>query len=116
MASLSDILTSVQQGVNAFNGFVSELAKSSPSFTSGQVSADALIQTGFVRVLGVSVVDGGAVGALHDAAALADADADNQVYVVDTTEGFFKTNMVFKNGLVYKPGSGQIAAFFYART
>lgn len=116
MASLSDILTSVQQGVQAFNGFTLELAKRSPPFTSGQLAADTLVQTGFVRVLGVSVVDGGAAGALHDVAMLANAASTNQVYEVPTTEGYIPVNMVFKDGLVYKPGAGQIIAIFYART
>jgi len=116
MASLNDILTSVQQAVQAFNGFTSELAKQSPPLTSGQLDDDALIQTGFVRVLGVSVYAGGAVGALHDAATLALAVSGTEIYQVPTTEGYIATNMVFKDGLVYVPGAGQIAAFFYART
>lgn len=116
MASLSDILTAVQNAVNALNGFVTATNRVIPPFTSGQLVADTLVQTGFVRVTGVSVYAGGAVGALHDAASLALAVSGTEIYQVGTTEGYFATDMVFKDGLVYKPGAAQIVAIFYSRT
>lgn len=116
MASLADILTTAQNITNALNGFVTATNRLIPPYTSGQVSASALIQTGFVRVTGISVYAGGAVGALHDAASLALAVSGTEIYQVPTTEGYIACDMVFKDGLVYIPGAGQIAAFFYSRT
>lgn len=116
MASLSDILTSMQNGVNAMNAFVSAVSKDIPTDTSGQLAADTLVQTGFVRVLGVSIVAGGAAGSLADAATLALAVGGTEVYTTETTPGYFATNMVFKNGLVCLVGAGQTVAIFYART
>lgn len=115
MASLTDILSALQSGVQVVSALQQTQAQLVPALTSGLLSADALVQPGFVRVLGVSVVDGSVAGFLHDAAALGDAGADNQVYVVGTTKGYTATNMVFKNGLVFKIGTGNKAAVFYSR-
>jgi hypothetical protein len=115
-ASLSDILTSMQNGVNAMNAFVSATSKTIPTNTSGQLAASVLVQTGFVRVLGVSIVAGGAAGSLADAATLALAVSGTEVYTTPTTTGFYATDMVFVNGLVYLVGAGQTVALFYART
>lgn len=112
---LASILTSLQNVVNAGTALVRATANQSPTDTSGQLAADTLIQTGFVRVLGVSVVAGGAAGGLYDAATITGATTGRQLYVVGTVAGFFPVNMVFPTGLVYKPGAGQKAAIFYTR-
>lgn len=115
-ASLSDIATIQQNAVKAANSIADSLDATIPHLTSGQLAADALIVPGFVRVTGVSVVAAGAVGGLYDASSLANAASTTQVYTVPATAGFIAVNMVFANGLVYKPGSGQTVAIFYTRT
>lgn len=116
-ASLADILTSVQNLVVATNAVSTANNGLLPHFTTGRLAANALVQSGFVRVLGISVLAAGAVGALFDAATLAAAAAGtNDIYVVPAAVGFISLNMVFANGLVYKPGAGQVATIFYART
>lgn len=115
MSSLSDLLSAMQAGVEAMANLQQTQAKNLPDFTSGLLSADTLVLPGFVRVLGVSVVDGSVVGFLHDAAALADADSTNQVFVISTTKAFYSMNMVMVNGLVFKVGTGTKAAIFYSR-
>lgn len=115
MSSLSDILSTMQAGVEAMQNLQQTQSKNVPDTTSGQLSADALVQPGFVRVLGVSVLDGSVIGFLHDAAALADADSSNQIYPISITKDFYPTNMVFKNGLVFKVGTGTKVAIFYSR-
>lgn len=116
-ASLSDILTSIQNLVVATNAVANANNGLIPHLTSGRLAANTLVQTGFVRVLGISVVVAGAVGALLDAATLASAAVGtNDVYDVPAATGFIPLNMVFANGLVYKPGAAQVAAIFYART
>ena len=114
--SVTDIVTSFQNAVQAANTIADALNSQIPHFTSGQLAVDTLIVPGFVRVNGVSVVTAGAAGGLYDASSIANAASTTQVFVVPATAGFQKTDMVFANGLVYKPGAGQVAAFFYART
>lgn len=116
-ASLSDILTSLRNEVVAVNNLVLQYSRQFPSSTSGQVSAAALIQTGFVRLLGISVVASvtAAAGGLYDAATLSSAGATQQVGVLLTTPGFYAVDMVFANGLVAKPAPGQIVSLHYAR-
>lgn len=113
--SLNDILTSIQSLSQNCQKIATTLQQGVPSDTSGQLSADTLVQTGFVRLLGISVIAAGAIGALHDARTLALAASGNQVAVVQATAGYFAVDMVFADGLVYKPGAGQTCALFYAR-
>lgn len=113
---LSSILTSFQNAVNALNALVRNIGQETPSLSSGLMDADTLVQTDLVRVLGISVVVGGAAGGLYDAATITGAGAAQQLYVVDVFEGFYAVDMVFPTGLVYKPGAGQKAVIFYTRT
>lgn len=115
MASLDDILTALKGGVNAVNGNTQSLQRQTPSSTSGQLAADTLVQAGFVRITGISVVVAGAVGGLYDAPTIALAGSGQQVFVVPASTDFIPLNMVFANGLVYKPGAAQVAAIFYTR-
>jgi len=113
--SVTDIVTSLQNAVQAANTIANALSAQVPSNPSGQLSVDTLIVPGFVRVTGVSVVVAGATGGLYDASSIATASATAQVFPVPAVAGFQAVNMVFANGLVYKPGAAQKAAFFYAR-
>ena len=115
MASLDDILTAIKGGVNALNGNTQATNRTTPTLTSGQLAADTLVQSGFVRVTGVSVTTAGAVGGLYDAATIGGAGAGQEIYSVAATLGFVPLNMVFANGLVYKPGAGQKVTIFYTR-
>lgn len=115
MASLDDILTSLKNVVTAANGVSQGLQRQVPTSTSGQLAANTLVQTGFVRVTGISVVVAGAVGGLYDANTIALAGAGEQVFSVAAIAGYFPLNMVFTNGLVYKPGAAQKVTIFYTR-
>lgn len=116
-ASLTDILTALKDWVVAGNSIVDGINSLSPHFTSGQVIGAKLVQTGFVRLLGISVVSAATQrGLLLDAANLGAATASTIVGNVSAQLGFFPVNMVFQNGLVFIPGSAQVAALFYART
>ena len=114
-ASLSDILTVQQNGVVALNNIQTTRAGTIPTTTSGTLTAATLIQTGFVRVTGISVVVAGAAGGLYDTTAVSLLGSTNQTYVVAATLGFTEVNMVFMNGLVYSPGAGQTAVIYYTR-
>ena len=56
------------------------------------------------------------IGTLFDAMNLASAGSSNIVGTVPAAVGFTPVNMVFVNGLVYKPGAAQVATLFYTRT
>ena len=115
MASLDDILTALKGGVQALNGATQATNRTTPTGTSGQLAANTLVQTGFVRVTGIAVIAAGAVGGLYDAATLAAAGSGQQVFTVPASVGYIPVNMVFAEGLVYKPGAGQTVAIFYTR-
>lgn len=115
MASLDDIQTSFQTANSMLADFVNATLKQTPSNSSGTVSTTKIIQTGFVRVTGISVVVGGAVGALHDARAVGDIATTNKIYEVGITPGFYPVNLVFPTGLAYAPGAAQEAAIMYTR-
>lgn len=87
-----------------------------PTSTSGQLAADTLVQTGFVRLIGVSVVAAGTPGTLRDAVTLGASSSANDVYELPSTAGYYPVQMIFANGLVYKAGSGETIALFYSRT
>lgn len=113
--TLDDINNTFQSAVSTLADLVNATLKLAPSSSSGPVTAAKIIQIGFVRVTGVSVVVGGAAGGLHDVDALADVAATNKLYDVGTTPGFYPVNIVFPKGLAYAPGAGQTAAIMYTR-
>lgn len=115
MAGVSDILTTLQNGVTSMGDVANQLARQVPFLSSGNVDVTKLIQVGPVRVLGVSVVVAGAAGMLHDVARAADAAAGNAIYVTQATIGFYPLNIVFHDGLVYVLGAGQRVSIHYSR-
>lgn len=115
-SSLADILTTFKDAVVGFNNIVDSLGALTPNFTSGQLIASQLVQTGFVRLLGYSVTTPGAISKLCDAATLPAALSSTVVGTTSASVGYFPVDMVFANGLVYIPVSGQVATLFYART
>lgn len=116
MAGLTDILSAIQSGVGLLGQIQDTLTHLVPQLSSGHLGVDTLIQPGYVRVLGVSVLAGTGTPKLHDVAALANAAAGNAVYAIPIVAGYYPTNMVFTNGLVLKIGTATEVAIFYART
>ena len=116
MAGFTDILTALQNGVQGISDVSLHLSHQNPDFLSGPISASTLVQVGYVRLLGVSVIVGGAAGLLHNVNRAADAASTNQIYTIPTTAGYYDVHMVFPAGLVCVPGAGQIVALFYARS
>jgi hypothetical protein len=115
-SSLADILNTQKNAVIAMNNIVDALTALTPNFTSGQLIAAKLVQTGFVRLLGYSVTTPGSISQLCDAATLPAAASSTVVGTTTASVGYFPVDMVFANGLVYLPVSGQVATLFYART
>lgn len=118
-ASQSDILTALQNQVVALNSQVLAFSQLTPSFSSGQITASAfgtLVQSGFVRLLGISIVTGGATnGGLYDSATN-NPSGGQLIGAMLTTPGFYATQMIFTNGMVAKPSTGQVVSLHYARS
>ena len=117
-ASLGDILTALKDEVVALNNQIKVAQGAFPTNTSSQITASTagtLVQSGFVRLTGVSIVTATTMGGLYDAPTVAAASAGQQVGVLLTTPGFYAMNMVFALGLVAKPSTGQVVSLHYAR-
>lgn len=119
-ASTSDILSALKDQVVALNSQVMGYSRQFPSNTSGQITASTagtLVQSGFVRLTGISVVASvtAALGNLYDAPTAVAATAGAKVGVILTTPGFYAVNMVFANGLVAQPSAGQVVSLHYTR-
>jgi hypothetical protein len=118
MADLTDVLTTAQNIAQFLSTIGAEISVFHPDFTSKQMVGNTLVQSGFVRVLGISVTTAGAAGALHDAATITAAASTNVIYEVAATKGYFpfSPSIIVTDGLVYKPGAGQVATLFYVRS
>jgi hypothetical protein len=115
MATLADVLSALQNAVTAVNSVAQAVNRQVPSYTSGLLTATALVQSGFVRVTGVSVVVAGVAGTLNDASNMATATAANAIFTVPAVAAFYPLNMVCMNGLVYTLGTGQKVVVYYTR-
>lgn len=115
MASTDDIMAVLQTFAPALSASAKAQAQVTPDFTSGVMSATTLINQGYTRATGISVVAAGAAGWLHDANSVGSITSSTRVYPVAATLGLVSFNMVFKKGLVYEPGAAQVATVFYAK-
>ena len=108
MASLDDIATIQKNGVIGVNTLNLTLLRIYGTNTSVTVTAPTLIFTGAGRLVTVSVVVGGsATGLIHNATSTTAAAAANALMTVPTTAGVYPANIMFANGLVVVPGTGQ---------
>ena len=113
MASLSDILTSAQNLVQAVNGVANQylVVQGAQGLTS--LSVTTLLRVGAGRVGTVIVTTAGsAVGALYDTNAA--SSTANKFYVIPNTVGVYVINFPVSNGLVATPGTGQVISVSYS--
>lgn len=114
LQSIGNTLQTITQNIISA---VNQLQKLVPALTSGQLTADTLVQTGFIRVTGISVVTPGATGGgLHDCATLADVASTNKVFSIGTSAGYYPVQLVFNDGLAYDADVGEVVTVFYSRT
>lgn len=115
MASLDDILTTQKNGVVAINGYINALLRSQGTFTSATVTADTLIVSGRGYLVSWSVVDAGtAEGFIYNFNAVTGFATTQALCSTGTTAGVFPAGMVFTNGLVVSPGTGQAINVTYS--
>jgi hypothetical protein len=116
MASLGDILTTQKNGVVAINNIFQALSALNPTTTSATVTSSTLVITGSGRLLSFSVVvAGSANGLIHNSGTPSGGTAANALVATPTTVGVYAANMVFTDGLVVVPGTGQSINITYSQ-
>lgn len=78
------------------------------------LAASTVIKTGSGRVARVSITTAGAIGAIYDAASVGAAGAANLIGSIPATVGVYYFDFPFNNGLIYIPGSAQVASISYS--
>lgn len=115
MASLDDILTTQKNGVVAINGYINSMLRGQGTFTSVTVTSDTLVVTGRGYLVSWSVVDAGsAEGFIYNAASTTSLATSQALCSTGTVVGVFLAGMVFSNGLVISPGTGQAINVTYS--
>ena len=110
--SPSDVLTTLKNLVTAINSAAQTYLGVQGVSNSGSLKATTQIAAGPGRVCTVIVTTAGAAGAIYDSA---DATAtSNPIFVVPATLGIYVLNMPVRYGIVYAPGSAQVAVVSYS--
>jgi len=108
MASLDDILTAQKNGVVAINGNTSALLRVQGAYTSATVTTDTLVASGRGYLVSWTVVVGGsAAGSVYNSNSTSSLLAGQKLCPIGTTAGVFPAGLVFTNGIVVSPGTGQ---------
>jgi hypothetical protein len=116
MASLDDILTTQKNGVVALNNVFQALNILNPTTTSATVTASTLIIAGKGRLISFSVVvAGSASGLIYNAGTPSGGAAANALVATPTTIGVYDANMMFTDGIVVAPGTGQSINVTYSQ-
>lgn len=115
MASLDDVVTVQKNGVIGVNGLNQALRRAQGSNTSSTVTAQTLVISGKGFLVNFSVVVAGTTaGTINNAATTALASAANALCSTPTTIGVYPCGIVFTNGLVITPGTGQSINITYS--
>lgn len=113
MASLTDILTTAQNLVQAINGLAQAYLNVQGQKRAAAITGSAvLLNTGFGRLASVSVTTAGSAGAAYDANVA--GATTNLLYVIPATVGVFVVNMPYTYGLVVAPGSSQVVTVSFS--
>jgi hypothetical protein len=116
MASLDDLLTTQKNGVVALNNVFQALNTLNPTTTSSTVTSSTFIIAGKGRLISFSVVvSGSAPGLIYNAGTPTGGAAANALVATPTTVGVYNVNMIFTDGLVVTPGTGQSINVTYSQ-
>jgi len=78
------------------------------------LSASTLIKAGSGRLSRINVTTAGAAGAVYDSATVGGVSASNLIAVIPATVGQYQFDWPVANGLVYVPGSAQVASISWS--
>ena len=114
MASTDDLLSALKNVVVALNNANQFYKQGYAQSNTLGVSVSSVISSKSGRVYSINVTTAGSTtGAIYDSSTVAGASSSNLIFVVPTTVGQINLNFPFNNGLVYVPGSGQVASISY---
>lgn len=107
-ASLDDILTAAKNLVVALNNVQQTLEEHNEEYTSTTVTASTLIIAGTGKVLSFCVTVAGTTnGTINNSATTGGAAAANVLAAIPNTIGVTLCNLMFTDGIVIVPGTGQ---------
>lgn len=107
-ASLDDILTAVKNAVVGINNIQQTLEENNEQYTSSTVTASTLVIAGTGKILSFCVtVAGSANGTINNSATTGGAAAANVLAATPNTIGVTLCNLMFTDGIVIVPGTGQ---------
>ena len=113
MASLTDILTASQNIVRALSNLGTTFLQVQGDKVANGIAAAAQVSTGQGRLARVSVIIAGSVeGEAYDANTL--YDTSSPIMVIPNTVGIIDVNIPTNNGIVIKPGTGQVVTISYS--
>lgn len=112
----ADILTSLQNAVQAVNTLSQTWITVAGAVTSPAYSADVVLTTKQGRVAYVSVIAGGTSGFLHNCQTIAAATDANKLMAIPSAPGTYLAMVNFNNGLLLRPGAGQLVCVTYSLT
>lgn len=111
----TDFLTALKNAVTAVNTLSQTWGYNNGTSTSAAYSADTVITVKAGRVAYISVIAGGsASGYIHNCQTVAAAADSNKLMIISMTEGVYLAAINFNNGLVLKPGTGQLISVTYS--
>lgn len=115
MASTDDLLSSLKNVVIALNGANQFYKQGFAQSTSLGLSASTVVSSQSGRVYSINVTTAGSTtGAIYDSSTVSGVGATNLIFVIPTTVGVTNLNFPFTNGLVYVPGTSQVASISYS--
>jgi hypothetical protein len=112
-ASLSDVLTTLQNAVKAINGLAQNYLNVQGISNFAGLTAATVVKASSGRIARISVVvAGSAAGAVYDGAAL--GATTKPLYVIPNTVGIVEVNLATNVGLLVVPGTGQTVSGGYS--
>lgn len=117
MANLDDILTTQKNGVIAINNINQISYYLGGRVTSQTVNSDTVIAISSGRIVSYSITEkGSTAGKIYNSATVANASTSNQLLSTTATQevGVYTAGLVFTNGLVVSPGTGQYINVTYS--
>lgn len=110
--SMATILATFQNITTAINTLSTTWADIQGIATSGSLSAATVVKAAPGRLCSVVVTTAGAAGTIYDSTNA--AATSNPIFVVPATLGVYVVNIPCAFGIVYAPGSAQVAVVSYS--
>ncbi len=112
-ASISDILTTLKNLVEAVNNASRVYLNVNGVSTTETISAPTIVKSSPGRIAAVSVTTAGSTtGLIYDSAVL--TNLTKKLYVIPDTVGFYSVPLPANYGVVVVPGTGQIVTLSWS--